>query len=181
MIALYLFLHRQRCVAGAQRMVLMRHGRTEQRHDAVAQNLIDGPFIFVNRIHHDMQSRIDNVLGLFWIQRFDQFRGSSYIREKYRDLFPFAFQLVAGSYDFFSEVFGNVGIGRRHRGNRGRGCRCRFIDGLATISTELGPMPIWFTAIGASLFEPCATLIAECGIGRIFRLTTGTNHEVATI
>ncbi len=88
----HFLLHRQSCVAGAQRVVFMRQRRTEKRHDAVTQHLIDGSFITMNRVHHDMKHRIDDLLGLLGIEAFHKAGGTSNVCEQNRHLLAFSFK-----------------------------------------------------------------------------------------
>ena len=71
-VALQLFLHRQSRIAGAQGVIFVRQRRAEQRHDAVAQDLIDGAFVPVHCVHHQVQYRIDDFLRFFRIAPFDE-------------------------------------------------------------------------------------------------------------
>ena len=66
-MAAHLVLHCQRCIASAQRVIFVRQRRAEECHDAIAQNLVDGSLIAVNRIHHDAKNWIDDFLTLFGI------------------------------------------------------------------------------------------------------------------
>ena len=60
----YAALHRQGGVTRAHGMILMGNGRPEERHDAIAHDLIDGAFITVHRVHHPLQHRIQELAGL---------------------------------------------------------------------------------------------------------------------
>ena len=51
-VAFHGLLHAERGVARADRGVFVRNRRPEQRHDSVAENVIDGAFEAVNRFHH---------------------------------------------------------------------------------------------------------------------------------
>jgi len=62
-VAAYGLLHFQRRVAGAHRVVLVREGRAEQRHDAVAHHLIDGALVAVDRLHHAVEHWIEELPG----------------------------------------------------------------------------------------------------------------------
>ena len=44
-------------------MVLVREGRAEQRHDAVAHHLIDGALVAVDRLHHAVEHWIEELPG----------------------------------------------------------------------------------------------------------------------
>ena len=54
-------LDRQRRVAGAHGVVLVRDRRAEQRHDAVAQNPVDRALVAVDGVHHHAERRIQNA------------------------------------------------------------------------------------------------------------------------
>ena len=61
-------LHGQGGIAGAQGMVFMRQGGTEQGHNAVAHDLIHRAFVAVHGSHHQMQSGIEELVGVFRIE-----------------------------------------------------------------------------------------------------------------
>ena len=42
-------------------MIFQRQRCTEQRHDPVAHDLIDGALIAVNRFHHSFQHRVEQL------------------------------------------------------------------------------------------------------------------------
>ena len=48
----------QRRVAGALRVVLVRDRRAEQRHDAVAGELVDGPFEALHAVGEDREEAV---------------------------------------------------------------------------------------------------------------------------
>jgi hypothetical protein len=49
-------------------VIFVRHGRTKQGHDAIAQHLVHRPFKAVYGVHHALQRRIEEGLGRFGIQ-----------------------------------------------------------------------------------------------------------------
>src|SRR5690349_23434982 len=55
------FLHLQGGITGAQRVVLVGERRPEERHDAVAHDLVDGTLIAVNRLHHPLEYRVEDL------------------------------------------------------------------------------------------------------------------------
>jgi hypothetical protein len=58
-------LHAQRRIAGADRMILVRQRRSEERHDAVAHYLVDRAFVAMHRVHHVREHRVDDDFRLF--------------------------------------------------------------------------------------------------------------------
>ena len=49
-------------------MVLVGYRGAEQGHDPVAGELVDGPFIFVDLIHQDLETPIHNLVDFFRVQ-----------------------------------------------------------------------------------------------------------------
>src|SRR5215813_2952445 len=122
-------------------MVLMREGRAEKSHDAVTQHLINGSFIAMNRTHHHMQDRINELLSLFGIDSFEQPCRTLDVGKENRHLLPFSFQQVARSQYLLSKVFGKIPIRR---------CGCYAgrdpagsVDCVTTISAKLRRPAIW--------------------------------------
>jgi hypothetical protein len=60
-------LHTQRSVAGANRVVLMRHRCSEQRHDPVAHHLVYRPLVAVDGLHHQLEDRVQDLASLLWV------------------------------------------------------------------------------------------------------------------
>jgi hypothetical protein len=62
-----LLLHVERRVAGPHGVVLVGERRSEQRHDPVAQYLVDRPLVAVDRLHHALEDGVEEptrVLGI---------------------------------------------------------------------------------------------------------------------
>jgi hypothetical protein len=66
-VLLYRLLHPERRVAGADGVILMGNGCAEERHDAVAHNLVDGSLVAVDRLHHAFQHGIQQLACLLRI------------------------------------------------------------------------------------------------------------------
>src|ERR687897_370703 len=60
-VTLYRLLHLERRIARAHSVVFMGERRTEQRHDAVAHDLIDGSLITVDGFHHVLEDGIKEL------------------------------------------------------------------------------------------------------------------------
>ena len=85
-------LHGEGRVAGAQGVVFVGNRGPEQRHDAVAEHLVDGALEAVHGVHHQVESRIEELLGGFGIEAPDEFRRVFEIGKEHRDQLAFAFQ-----------------------------------------------------------------------------------------
>jgi hypothetical protein len=97
-------LHRQGGVTGAQGVVLMRNGGTKERHNAIAQHLVHGALKAVYRVHHSVDSRIEELLGGFRVEVFDELGRVFDVSKQHGDLFAFAFQSRTGDEDFLRKV-----------------------------------------------------------------------------
>jgi hypothetical protein len=68
-------LHRQGGVTGAQGVVFVRNGATEQSHNAVAEYLVHRALEAVHGVHHAVQRRIEELLRGFGIETANQLGG----------------------------------------------------------------------------------------------------------
>src|SRR5215469_8778693 len=158
-------------------MVLMREGRAEQSHDAVTQHLINGSFIAMNRSHHHVQDRINELLSLFGIDSFEQSCRTLDVGKENRHLLPFSFQQVARSQYLFSKVFGKGGVGRLRCGPYAGRDTVGSVEGVTTISAKLRRPAIWLATVRTSGFQPHATLVTKSGIQKILGFASRANHS----
>src|SRR6266446_9448587 len=66
-VALHRLLHPQGGIAGADGVILVRDGRSEERHDPIAHHLVDGPLVAVNGLHHPLEDRVEELASLLGI------------------------------------------------------------------------------------------------------------------
>ncbi len=85
-------------------MVLVGEGRPEQRHDAVAHDLVDGALVAVHRFHHPLEHRIEELARLFGVAVGEQLHGALEVGEEDGDLLALAFESGAGGEDALGEV-----------------------------------------------------------------------------
>ena len=117
-------LHRQRGVAGTQRVVFVGNGGAKERHNAIAEHLIDRALEAVDRVHHHVDGRIEELLGGFGIKATDEFGGVLEIGKEHRDLLALAFQRATGGEDLLRQIgrgVGEGGLSRDLHGSRGGG------------------------------------------------------------
>jgi hypothetical protein len=62
-------------------MILMRDRRPEQRHDAVAHDLVDGPLVAMDRFHHVLKHGVENLARFFRITIGEQLHGALKVGE----------------------------------------------------------------------------------------------------
>ena len=85
-------LHGQGGITGPHGVIFMSYRGTEERHDAVAQHLVHGALVAVHGVHHDVQRRVQERAGLFWIEALDQLGGALEVGKEHRHLLTLAFQ-----------------------------------------------------------------------------------------
>ena len=104
-------LHGQGGIAGAQGVVLVGDRGAKQGHNAIAQHLVHRALEAVHRVHHVVQSRVEELLGGFGVETANQLGRVFEVGKQHRHLLALAFQGVPGSQDLLGEM-------RRDRGNR---------------------------------------------------------------
>jgi hypothetical protein len=85
-------LHAERAEAGADGVVFVGHRRTEERHDPVTHDLVDGALVAVDCLHHQLEDRVENPAGLLRIAVGEQLHRALEVGEEHRDLLALAFE-----------------------------------------------------------------------------------------
>ena len=91
-VSLHALLHPERRVARAHRVVLMCDRRAEQRHDAVAHDLIHGALVAVDGLHHPFEDWIEDLARLFRVAVGEQLHRAFQVGKEDSYLLPLAFQ-----------------------------------------------------------------------------------------
>ena len=94
-VATQLFLHPQRRVQRALRMILVRDGRAEQCEDAVAGALHDVAVVAADRVDHQAQRRIDDRARFFGVEILLEFGRTLDIGKQRRDRLALAFEVFS--------------------------------------------------------------------------------------
>ena len=103
-------------------MVLVGERGAEQRHDAVAHDLVDGPLVPVHGFHHVFEDGIEKLARLLRVTVRQELHRTLEVGEEHRDLFPLAFEGGLGAEDLLGQVLRGVGLrgveslSRRRRG-----------------------------------------------------------------
>ena len=111
-IAAYGLLHSQGSVTGAHGVILMRHWRAKQRHDAVAHDLVHRTLIAVHGRHQTLQYRVEELTRFLGIAVAQQFHGALQVREQHGDLLALAFQGTLRRADLLDEVWWRIDLRR---------------------------------------------------------------------
>jgi hypothetical protein len=104
-------LHAERCVTSPNRMVLLRDGRTEERHDAIAHHLVDGALVAMDGLHHAFEDGIENFASFLGIAVSEQLHRALQIGEEDGDLLALALEGGLRREDLRGEMLGGVRLG----------------------------------------------------------------------
>ena len=85
-------LHPQRRVAGAHGVVLVGERRAEERHDPVAHHLVDRALVAVDRLHHALEHRVEELARLLGIAVGEQLHRALEVGEEDGDLLALALE-----------------------------------------------------------------------------------------
>jgi hypothetical protein len=99
-------LHPEGGIAGPHRVVFTGKRRTEQRHDAVAHDLIDSALVVMDGVHHQREDRVDELARVFGIAVSEQLHGAFDVGEEHRDLFALALEGILEVRIFSARCFG---------------------------------------------------------------------------
>jgi hypothetical protein len=118
-------------------MILMGDRGAEQGHNAVAHDLIDRPLVPVDRLHHALEHRVEDLAGLLRVTVSEQLHRALQIRKEDRDLLALAFQGALRVEDLLGQMDRDVAQG--WLGRHGGRCWWRPGERRTTFATELGP------------------------------------------
>jgi hypothetical protein len=111
-IRLHALLHPERGVARAHRVIFMGERRAEQRHDAVAHDLVHRALVAVYGLHHAFDDGVEHSPGFFRVAVGQELHGSLQVGKQDRDVLALALQDTFGCEDLLGEMLGGVGLGR---------------------------------------------------------------------
>ncbi len=188
---LQLLLHGQGGPQGAMRVVLVRQRRPEERHDTVAQELVDRALVLVDAVEDDLEGAIHDRVNVLGVQPLGHRGEARHVGEQHGDLLALPLDGAARREDLLGQMRGRVGVrrgkarcrrlggGGRHGGGGARGRRGRHR--LAALRAELGGGRDRALAGKANRLEPLSTLTAELpGRGIVVR-TAGTVHQLSQV
>jgi hypothetical protein len=100
-------LHSERGIARPHGMVLVRHRRSERRHDAVvAHDLVHCALVAVDGLHHSREHRIEELARFFGVPVGEQLHRALQVGEEDRHLLALAFEGVLGGEDLLARCWG---------------------------------------------------------------------------
>src|SRR6187455_1023531 len=107
-VPLYRLLHLERRIARAHRVIFMGKRRTEQRHDAVAHDLIDGAFITMDGVDHMLKNGIEKLPCILRITVGQELHRTLDVSKKNRHELALAFEPAFGTENLLGEVLRSV-------------------------------------------------------------------------
>jgi hypothetical protein len=110
-IALDGLLHAQCRIASPHCVIFAGERRAEQRHDAVAHDLVDGAFVAMHRFHHLIEHRVEQLARLLGVAVGQQLHRSLEIGEQHGDLLALAFDRGLGREDLVGKMLRRVRLG----------------------------------------------------------------------
>ena len=90
-------------------MILMRNRCAEQRHNAVAQDLVDRALVAMHGIHHDADRSVEDAARFFRVGAFDDLERAFDVGEQHRDVLALARQQRPGIKDALGKVVRRIG------------------------------------------------------------------------
>ena len=134
-VTFHRLLHSERGIAGANGVVFVSKRRTEQRHDAVAHDLVYCALVAMNSFHHELDYGIEELPCLFRVTVSKQFHGSLEISEKNSHLFSLTLERTFRRQDLLGQMFGCIALwSGEARCSRRSGIACR----MRALRAELG-------------------------------------------
>ena len=91
-------------------MVFVGKRSTEEGHDAVAGELVDGALILVDLIHEDLEAAVHDLVDFFGVELLRDACEVCHVGEEDGDELALPFQGGAGGEDLVGEVLGGVGV-----------------------------------------------------------------------
>jgi hypothetical protein len=161
-VLLHALLHPERRVAGPYRVILVREGRTEERHDTVAHDLVDRALVAVHGLHHPFEHGVEKLACLLRVPVGQQLHRALEVGEEHGDLLAFALERALRRQNLLGEVLRGVRFGRSGaRSSRTfTGCPPALQTELR-VGRQIGP------ASAAAKRQPGAALQAEFGAGGV--------------
>jgi hypothetical protein len=155
-------------------VILEGHGRSEQSHQPIPEELIDRPLVALDGLGHELERPIHDLVHDFRVQLLRKSGGVCDVAEEHCHLLALAFKRTPRGEDPLGEVLGGVGV-RRDKTSR-RGCRSHRLPAGETegrTERKLG------MALGAGEREPGPARHAEPSLRRVLLLAPGTPHAAA--
>ena len=168
-IALDAGLDFQRRITRPHRVVFVGDRCSEQSHDAIAHDVIDGAFVVVDRLDHALDHGIEEALRIFRIPPDHEFHRPFDVGEHHGDLFTFAFDCRFVSETLIGEMRVILGRGRAE-------IFLGETDRMAALRAKIRSCGKLGCAISALSRQRRSTLLAELCRDRVLVFTCRAFH-----
>ena len=160
-------------VDGAARMVLVGDRGPEERHDAVAEELVDRALVAVDLGEHEVEGPAHEPVDLLGVEALGQRGEAGDVHEEHRHLFALALERAARGEDLLGQVLRRVGPGRGEL--IGGGARRKR---PAALVAEPVARRVRRLADRAHHLEARAAAAAEAGVSGVRLAAARTGHRV---
>ena len=156
-------------VQRADGVVLVGDGGPEERHETVAEELVNGALVAVNLGQHHLEGAVHELVDVLGVETLGERGEAGDVDEEDGDLLALALEGALRGEDLLGEVARGIRLGRR-RSPRGS------TDGLAALQTELRAGRQRAAALGARGHKRAPAFQAELRRRRVLVLAPGTVH-----
>ena len=158
-------------VDGAPRVILVGDGRPEERHDAVAEELVHRALVAVDLGEHEIEGVAHEPMHFLGIEPLRERGEARHVHEKHRDLLPLAGEGAARGENLLGEVPRRVGLRGGKTARRGLA-----VERPAAIVTEAIAWWVARLAARADDLEPRPAASAEADARGIRMAAARTGH-----
>jgi hypothetical protein len=110
----------ERGVGGPLGMLFVRDRGAEERHDAVAEELVHRALVAVDLVQHQLERLVHQHVGVLGVELRGQRREARDVGEQDRHLLALSLERASGREDLVGEVPRRVRLGRAEAGRLGR-------------------------------------------------------------
>ena len=163
-------LHPECGVARTDRVILVRDRRPEQRHDAVAHNLVHRALEAMHGVDHAIEDRVEEGARLLGVAVGEKLEGPLQVGQQHGDLFALSLERLPALEDLCSQE------GRWLRLREASSTAGGLGDGPAASAAEFRVEPVGELADGADVHERGPACGAEAAPVGILSSTLRTQH-----
>ena len=126
-------------MTGSPSVVLVGDRSAEERHHAVAGELVDRALESVDGPHENREDTIEDAMPLLGVKALGEAHGIGQVGEEHADLLALSLEGALGGEDLFDEVAWGVGTRVAHGRQRGAGRRERRAAGITELLARRVP------------------------------------------
>jgi len=159
-------------VDGPARVVLVGDGGAEERHDAVAEELVDRALVAVHLGQHEVEGAAHEPMHFLGVEALGQRGEPRDVHEEHRHLLALALEGAAGGQNFLGEVLRRIRLWRREAAGRDAG-----LERPAALVAKPVAGRVWRLTRSADNLEARAAAAAEADTFGILVAAARTGHH----